>query len=279
MIGMPHHLVRGGRDEAYRAGRCYPATQTDEGSLIWVGWFDEGVFGNESWHVPGLERSPSSYGLVAFDDRGSPVRVVEGAPTGGEIADCYALNVAGQTAWACTYVDFPISRSQGRSAISPWLVNHARGTQGARGQLPLCSCSGRLWRKGQSGRTRKTQFDRIQRLHDWRLPFSLGARTVEFVDARGDQLHVVKDGVWNVWALGQFLSEVAISRLQSVAHALEFVKPGCRPHPISWRRSAARKARPPPKPAVDLLRASVPVSPARSRAGPAGLSLRDAKRP
>ncbi len=86
--------------------RCAPD------GTIWVGYFDEGVFAgsNEdgSWPV-------SSAGVARFSSDGSELwrfgtRENCGAVDGVSIADCYALTLAGDTAWFCSYTDFPIVR-------------------------------------------------------------------------------------------------------------------------------------------------------------------------
>lgn len=72
--------------------------QIDETGLIWVGWFDEGVFGNEGWRTPGRKWPPSGFGLAAFSEKGELTSWAADPPKGSEIADCYALNVAGEQA-------------------------------------------------------------------------------------------------------------------------------------------------------------------------------------
>jgi hypothetical protein len=75
----------------------------------WVGYFDEGVFGNYGWGGPGPEPI-GAHGLVRFDER------LERAwdypyDTGFDaICDCYALNVSAETVWACYYTAFPVVR-------------------------------------------------------------------------------------------------------------------------------------------------------------------------
>jgi hypothetical protein len=75
--------------------------QTDTSCRLWVSWFDEGVFGNREWVIPGREWPPSSSVIACFDDTG---RVIW-EPTYAELeeipADCYALNVD-RDAWAWT---------------------------------------------------------------------------------------------------------------------------------------------------------------------------------
>ncbi|MEV0675896.1 hypothetical protein AB0I60_05160 [Actinosynnema sp. NPDC050436] len=78
---------------------------------IWVGYFDEGIFGNFGWGDEGSEPL-GSYGLTRFSaafaqDWRYPSQA---ARTWGGISDCYALNVDGDTAWTCYYTDFPVVR-------------------------------------------------------------------------------------------------------------------------------------------------------------------------
>lgn len=74
----------------------------------WVGYFDEGVFGNYGWGGPG-PRPIGGNGIVRFtSDLTTAWEFPEAA--GPPIADCYSLNVAGESAWASYYTDFPIVR-------------------------------------------------------------------------------------------------------------------------------------------------------------------------
>ncbi len=177
----------------------------DETSAIWVGWFDEGVFGNEGWSVPDLDGPPSNYGLAAFDDAGALVRAVHPTPKGSEIADCYALNVVGEAAWACTYTEFPISRSQ-VAAPSVWWSNTMSGARALAVDLPHVLLAGGYSVEGDRLVLGKLGPDAFEQLDEWRLPLGGGfPEEVEFVDARGDRLHVIMDGVWHMWTVRQFL--------------------------------------------------------------------------
>lgn len=72
---------------------------------IWVGYFDEGVFGN----------SIGTGGIVQFDPEGEPIWVYNDSIRNEQsfVDDCYALNLSGNTLWACFYSDFPIVRIEG----------------------------------------------------------------------------------------------------------------------------------------------------------------------
>lgn len=67
----------------------------------WVGYFDE---------------SERAARLLALDAHGDRTWALTGEPY---VLDCYALSVTGETAWACTYPDFPILRIE-NGKLSSW---------------------------------------------------------------------------------------------------------------------------------------------------------------
>jgi hypothetical protein len=83
---------------------------------IWVGYFDEGVFGNYGWGdgpgstpigQPGWNRFDSALQLTwSHPD-----------PEEGEIADCYALTTTGEECLVCPYTDWPILRASGGRTV------------------------------------------------------------------------------------------------------------------------------------------------------------------
>ena len=74
---------------------------------IWVGYFDEGVFGNLGWGIPGP--APLGAGGIATWSADF-AKTWELDPQQGLIADCYSLNVSADEVLACSYTDFPIVR-------------------------------------------------------------------------------------------------------------------------------------------------------------------------
>ncbi|MFB7057466.1 hypothetical protein ACFCXT_30660 [Streptomyces vinaceus] len=85
----------------------------DEAGRNWVGHFDEHPSGIRSWSTTG-----------------QPIWTSDGADIPG-LFDCYALNVSGATAWACTYTDFPlveIRPDRPEQPVRVW-ANQVRGAK------------------------------------------------------------------------------------------------------------------------------------------------------
>lgn len=86
----------------------------DRRGLIWVSYFDEGIFGNFGWGNPG-PLPIGAAGLACFSESGEKVWEFE-----GKIEDCYALNVSGSEAFAYYYTEFPICRLSGDFRVTSW---------------------------------------------------------------------------------------------------------------------------------------------------------------
>ncbi|GAA4934896.1 hypothetical protein [Actinoplanes utahensis] len=115
----------GGRLSEHTLGDGIEHLLTTPSGQIWAGYFDEGVYGNCGWGGPGPEPLGES-GLVRFGPGGEPAWEFPGDKA---IDDCYALNVSGETAWACYYTDFPVVRvSDG--AVTTWANGLATGVKG-----------------------------------------------------------------------------------------------------------------------------------------------------
>ncbi len=194
--------------------------QVDDVGHVWVGWFDEGVFGNQgffgdrmTWSYPGLSEPPSRFGLAAFDEQGS---LVAHAPHGvgiKGIADCYALNVAGHTAWACPYQGFPILSVAAGQPSCRWTTKLS-GPKAIAVQPPYVLTAGGyepsvVGTGPGSDHVTLIRLDgeRGQTVAEWRLPFKTHDwREVELVSGRGDTLHVVRGGVWHRWRIGDAMA-------------------------------------------------------------------------
>lgn len=97
---------------------------TTTGGAIWIGYSDEGIFGNYGWGLPGPAPIGQS-GLVRFD---SSLHVSWEFPRNAEshIVDSPYVTVAGETVWACYYSTYPIVRVEG-DALTSWRNETARG--------------------------------------------------------------------------------------------------------------------------------------------------------
>jgi hypothetical protein len=190
----------GTEERRIELGHCIEHIKIDDCQRIWVGWFDEGVFGNDNWRVPGLKRPPSARGLAAFDERGT---LVKHAPSGGEIVDCYALNVSGNTAWACTYTDFPIWQLSNERERT-WPTNLS-GTRALAVSYPYVLAVGGYEDAANRAVLLQLVDQRAETLGEWRLP--VGTRdpaVVSLIDGRDDELHVARDQQWHRWRVKEF---------------------------------------------------------------------------
>jgi hypothetical protein len=82
--------------------------QTTPDGQIWVGYFDEGVFGNTPI---------SQSGINCFDKVGK-LTYSHGNET---MADCYALNViSNKEVWSCYYTEFPLVQIENYQVKNSW---------------------------------------------------------------------------------------------------------------------------------------------------------------
>jgi hypothetical protein len=170
----------------------------DDQQRVWVGWFDEGIFGNGRWRYPGLKWPPSSYGIASFDERGELVKHA----TLQSIADCYALNVLGDIAWACTYTDFPVWEI-GDERERTWSTELS-GTNALAVSYPYVLAAGGYRDDANRACLLRLNDERAEMIGEWRLP--IGADRAEFeMDGRGDELHVVANGRWHRWCIRDFV--------------------------------------------------------------------------
>ena len=89
-------LGRGTR--TFRVGDAIEHLLADQAGELWLAYFDEGIYG-DSLSAPGLRR---------WSVTGEPLWSYSPVPGAEWIDDCHTLNVAGRTAWACPYTDFPL---------------------------------------------------------------------------------------------------------------------------------------------------------------------------
>ncbi len=172
----------------------------DDEHRIWVGWFDEGVFGNDNWDYPGLKWPPSSTGIAAFNVEGDLVKHAS-LPS---IADCYALNVFDNEVWSCTYTDFPIwqmndleekvwnSELSGISALAvlhPYVLT-AGGYRENTNRISLVKLTG----------------NKAKEKDKWQTALISEKSEIQLLDGRANFLHLVTGNNWYCWDVAQFIT-------------------------------------------------------------------------
>lgn len=173
----------------------------DRQQRIWVGWFDEGVFGNDNWKLPGREWAPSVHGIAAFNDQGEVVAHA----TLASIADCYCLNVFDDEAWACTYTDFPIW--QMRDHVERTWPTTLSGAQAIAVKSPYVLAAGGYQSHANRVQLLRLEEQKVRFLGEWRLPFGAD-NPVRLIDGRGDELHVVQGQYWHRWNIADFVRAI-----------------------------------------------------------------------
>ncbi len=128
--GAPEHNAHlyGADDRLVRAACVGDGVQnvaTTASGAIWIGYFDEGVFGNYGWGEPGID-PVGAPGLNRFDEA---LALVWSHPRPGEIVDCYALTITGEDCAICPYVDWPIQRISLQGRAESWRNTAATGAR------------------------------------------------------------------------------------------------------------------------------------------------------
>jgi hypothetical protein len=172
--------------------------QIDDQDGIWVGWGDEGVFGNTHWRLPGHKWPPSAFGIAAFDEHG----VLLDHATLPSIADCYALNVFGTEAWSCTYTDFPIWQMLNGHQRT-WNTDLS-GVSAIAVSFPYVLAAGGYEPDSDRVVLLKLHERAASTEGEWRIS-APPRRAVGLVAARGDELHVVREGHWLRWRVADFV--------------------------------------------------------------------------
>jgi hypothetical protein len=169
---------------------------------IWIGYFDEGVYGNLGWGGAG-PRPIGAAGIVRFSSALDVEWEYPGA-TSGElepIDDCYALNVIGDDVWACSYSDFDVVRIRA-GAVRAW----ANDVEGVRA-IAVSGESIALFGGYANDRDRLVigsfAHDELEPDVTARLTMPNGRRLPAdaVVVGRGEELHLLVDLEWFTWSL------------------------------------------------------------------------------
>jgi hypothetical protein len=161
---------------------------------VWVGYFDEGVYGNLGWDGTDGREPVGACGLARFSpDLKADWRFPSNDNPWGVIDDCYALNVDAETAWTCYYSGFPIVRVHD-GALTGWhgdgTVTSALITDGSR--IALYSAGRNRLTAGQltGARMRSTGRYRVV------LPNGRDLPGDALAIGRGPDLHILTSGNW-----------------------------------------------------------------------------------
>ena len=108
----------GGIEHAGTVGDGIEHVLVDADGDIWVGYFDEGIFGNHGWGGPGPEPLGAA-GIVRWSSRFE--KRWEYQPVDDyRLPDCYTLNVGPDRVWACPNTDIPIDQiDRARVTVHP----------------------------------------------------------------------------------------------------------------------------------------------------------------
>ncbi|WP_328425311.1 hypothetical protein OG470_16690 [Micromonospora sp. NBC_00389] len=166
---------------------------------IWMGYFDEGVYGNYGWGGPESPPPLGAPGLVRFSpdlepDWRYPSHVDE---PWGAISDCYALNVDGDTAWACYYTGFPVVRIQA-GTVTGWHNSIARGVRALAVADQTIAMYGGYGPNHDVLVIARCDQDQLHKVAEYRLVLPDGSPMPEAtqVTGRGPDLHLIDDGHW-----------------------------------------------------------------------------------
>ncbi len=193
----------------------------DAADRIWVGWFDEGMFGNDHWRVPGQEWTPSSNGVACFDSSGALMPLPQWPADAGTIADCYALNVTANGTWACPYTEFPLvhfpaeapTRWWRNTLLGPSAIavegSHALVSGGFRedaNRLALVALDGDG--QGEGARLLGTWSLPLRRLPPSSQEWMPVWDRPTLLAGRGDTLHLISDDTWCRWRVASVLADL-----------------------------------------------------------------------
>jgi hypothetical protein len=187
---------------------------------IWVGWNDQGTFGNFGWQVPGQEWPPSSEGVACFLDDGSLVPLPDWPDEAESITDCYALNVMGPGVWVCAYAEFPLVRLVPGEPARWWRSDISGATAIAIDGEHVLLAGGYSTEANRLALLKlegKGLGEQVPVLATWTLPLrplppppdNGWAPTWDrpsLLTGRGDTLHLVDEGLWYRWRVRDLAS-------------------------------------------------------------------------
>ncbi len=170
--------------------------QTDKNGNIWVGYFDEGVYGNFGWGGRGNAGPVGAAGLLCFNSNGEKIWEFQPASGTDSISDVYALNVFGNEAWVYYYKDFPLVRIGPDRRLEVWATKTSGARAFAIGNAKVLMFGGY---KEKHTAARFLSLGHREAILHQSVALSLtdgGELAKATVIGRGNILHVLTDEVW-----------------------------------------------------------------------------------
>lgn len=168
--------------------------QTSRTGEVWLGFSDEGVYGNMGWGGPG----PTPLGHSGIARYSSALKPQWEFPEhiSEVVDDCYALNVTTDDVWAYYYSDFPIVRITSDGVVTSWRTH----ITGAKALVTDGDCAALIggYRKEADrvilGRLEEdfTQLAATKLV----MPDNSSLPEHAFVQGRGEHLHVFVGSAW-----------------------------------------------------------------------------------
>lgn len=191
----------------------------DHADRIWVGWFDEGVFGNEGWRVEGHQWPPSNNGVACFAQDGVLLALPEWGPN-ALIADCYALNAIGDGAWCYAYTEFGLAHCVPGEPVR-WWRNEVVGAKAIAIDGSLALIAGGYGVEGDKltlvALHGAGHGEEAPEVASWSLPLRPRTQANEWEPAwehpdlllgRGDLIHMVDRNAWHTWRVADLVQSI-----------------------------------------------------------------------
>ncbi len=187
------------KEQEFLLGDGIRHVQSDAKGNIWVGYFDEGVYGNFGWQYSGGPFGAA--GLSCFSPSGQKMWDFE-PPEGYEaISDCYALNVTKEGVWAYYYTDFPIALIDSEWGVRCWRVDSPGARTFAAGDGKVLLYGGYEDRRTACTFLKLGNVDsRITSEISLVLPSVVNLSKANVI-GRGKELHVFHNDDWYVFSI------------------------------------------------------------------------------
>jgi hypothetical protein len=153
---------------------------------LWVGYFDEGVFGAHDELEP-LGKA----GIAKLDTAGNVLWRLNN-PKRWLVSDCYAMSLTGNDLWSCVYMDFPIIRIRD-GEVTTW-SNSVKGAKAIAADDDYVILAG-----GYGEPERIVLLRLLDGVAEEQARLELSPRErfqPSLVIGRDAVLHVVIDGIW-----------------------------------------------------------------------------------